>query len=239
MSETKTELKQIKRNELGLIEGIEYKFDQNGLIDWRKMIKPEFLVPNKEKTQETDVTKLEDSQLIILLGGLKDLAQMRGYASVEYNVVAATPNYFATSCKIMWVPNYETEGEYRTFEALADASDANTDGFASMYLAAIAENRAFARCVRNFLRINIVSKEELKTSNPTEEVSAVVVPSKPIDTLFALITKKKIGFDKIKAFLVKEKVENAENWTKLEDLKALPAPFVLEFIAKIQKAKSN
>ena len=46
-----------KRDESGLIiqPKIDYVFNENGTVDWRKMVKEEFLVPNKQKTQETDV----------------------------------------------------------------------------------------------------------------------------------------------------------------------------------------
>ena len=61
--------KKIKRDANGLISGstVNYAFNEDGLIDWRKMIKTEYLVPNRDRTTETDVTKLKDTELIILL----------------------------------------------------------------------------------------------------------------------------------------------------------------------------
>ena len=96
------EQKTIKRNEHGLIvnDSIEYVFDENGFVDWRKMIKQEHLVPNKQKTTDTDVSKLEDKDLIILLGGIKELAQIRGYTKVSYVVVSPSPEYVVTTCSI-------------------------------------------------------------------------------------------------------------------------------------------
>jgi len=69
----------VKRNEYGLLEdkNINYIFNEDGSVNWRKMIKPEFLVANRDRTDETDISKLEDNELIILLGGLKDLANIR------------------------------------------------------------------------------------------------------------------------------------------------------------------
>ena len=155
--------KLVSRNKYGLLEdeSIKYVFNEDGLINWRGMVKTQYLVPNRQKTQVSDVSKLEDKDLLILLGGTKELAQIRGYTKVEYKVVAATENYFATSCRITWLPNYETNEKEIVFESLADASTSNTKSFARFFLAAIAENRAFVRCVRNFLKINIVSQEEL------------------------------------------------------------------------------
>ena len=45
----------ITRDTDGLIKGVDYVFNEDGLIDWRKMIKTEHLVPNKDRTSETDV----------------------------------------------------------------------------------------------------------------------------------------------------------------------------------------
>ena len=60
-----SKVKTIKRDANGLLSGVDYVFNESGLIDWRKMIKSEYLVPNKDRTNETDVTKLKDYQLII------------------------------------------------------------------------------------------------------------------------------------------------------------------------------
>ncbi len=52
-----------KRDESGLIvqPKIDYVFHEDGTVDWRKMVKQEFLVPNKQRAgDETDVSKLED-----------------------------------------------------------------------------------------------------------------------------------------------------------------------------------
>ena len=51
-----------KRNQYGLLEdkNIKYEFSEDGTVNWRKMIKTEFLVANRELSDETDVSKLED-----------------------------------------------------------------------------------------------------------------------------------------------------------------------------------
>ena len=46
------------------------------------MVRTEFLVANKQRTQQTDVSQLEDRDLLILLGGIKELAQIRGFTDV-------------------------------------------------------------------------------------------------------------------------------------------------------------
>lgn len=225
------------RNSYGLLENdkINYVFNDDGSINWRAMVKPQYLVPNRQRTQETDVSKLEDKDLLILLGGIKELAQIRGFTSVEYNVVTATDNYFATSCRITWTPNYETENRPVTFEALADASLVNTKDFARYFLAAIAENRAFVRCVRNFLKINIVSQEELgdaKLGMVAKEDVEKENPMNPTILLEKIMQEKSITFEILKKKLVKEKFDNADSLSSIKDI---PKSKVFELIERIKK----
>jgi hypothetical protein len=227
----------ITRNQYGLLENnnITYIYNEDGTINWRKMVKTEYLVPNRQKTQETDVSKLEDKDLLILLGGIKELAQIRGYTTVEYKVVAATENYFATSCRIIWIPNYETGGREIAFEALADATSNNTKSFARFFLAAIAENRAFVRCVRNFLKINIVSQEELGDAKLLDDSSTTIEnPTSPQNLLEKTMKDKGITFDILKKKLIKEKFDGAENFNVITDI---PKVKIFELIDRIKKIK--
>ncbi len=170
-SEVEDTVTSIVRDESGLISQpkVDYVFDDRGFVNWRKMVKTEYLVSNRQRTQESDVTQLEDKDLLILLGGIKELAQIRGYSSVEYDVKTPSADYVVATCKIRWIPNFETENREVLFSAIADASPGNTHSFASDYLAAIAENRSFVRCVRNFLRINIVGQDELGAGNGSRQ----------------------------------------------------------------------
>lgn len=226
----------ITRNKYGLLENnnIDYIYNEDGTINWRKMIKTEYLVPNRQKTQETDVSKLEDKDLLILLGGIKELAQIRGYTTVEYKVVAASENYFATSCRITWLPNYETSDKEIIFESLADATMNNTKSFARFFLAAIAENRAFVRCVRNFLKINIVSQEELGDAKLLEASSSVQEnPTSPHSLLEKVMKEKNVTFEQLKKKLIKEKFENADNINIIQDIAKSK---IFELIERIKKA---
>jgi len=227
----------ITRNKYGLIDDINlnYIFNDDGAINWRKMVKTEHLVPNRQKTQETDVSKLQDKDLLILLGGIKELAQIRGYTKVEYNVVSATESYFATSCRITWIPNYETDGREIVFEALADASCNNTKSFARFFLAAIAENRAFVRCVRNFLKINIVSQEELGDAKLLDEAATIQDnPTSPHVLLEKVMKDRGVTFEALKNKLIKEKFDNAENLNNINDIAKVK---IFELIDRIKKAK--
>jgi hypothetical protein len=224
----------ITRNKYGLLENkdIKYIYHDDGSINWRKMVKQEYLVPNRQKTQETDVSKLEDKDLLILLGGIKELAQIRGYTKVEYKVVAAAENYFATSCRITWTPNYETSDKEIIFEALADASFNNTKSFARFFLAAIAENRAFVRCVRNFLKINIVSQEELGDVKILDDSSSQENPTSPYTLLEKVMKDKSISLDQLKKKISKE--DNIEINT-INDISKVKIFELIERIKNIKK----
>ena len=232
-------LKKIKRDANGLISGasVKYHYEENGLIDWRKMVKTEHLVPNRQRTSETDVSKLEDHQLIIKLGGIKELAQIRGYTNVRYNVTSPSSDYVVATCSIDWVPNYETEDNSVTFSAIGDASPHSTQSFAKYFLGPIAENRAFVRCVRNFLRINIVGQEELPASKLTEDaLSNGESQADPISLLREVMKGKSITFDKLKQRLTDEGYEKANSINTLEDI---PKSKIFELIERIKKFKKT
>ena len=228
-------LKVIKRADNGLLSDVNYVFNDEGLIDWRKMIKPEYLVINKDSAKgETDINKLKDWQLIILLGGIKELAQIRGYTNVTYDVVSPNSDYVVATCNITWRPNYETEGQEVVFSAIGDASPNNTTGFGRAFLAACAENRAFVRCVRNFLRINIVGKEELSGNNISyDQSNQQQNSSDPKALLKDLMDSKNVDFNMIKAKLEKEDYDTS----KLNTLDDLPKIKVFELIERLNSAK--
>ena len=233
----KAKIKKIERDDNGLLSNTDYIFTEDGLIDWRKMIKPEYLVANKDNAKgESDISKLKDWQLIILLGGIKELAQIRGYTNVTYDVVSPSSDYVVATCNITWRPNYETEGEEVVFSAIGDASPNNTSGFGRSFLAACAENRAFVRCVRNFLRINIVSKEELSAGGGSyDQPNQQQNSSDPKALLEDLMKKKRVSFLMIKTKLDKEEYDRSS----LNSIGDLPKIKVFELIERLKSAKSK
>ena len=108
-----SEAQKLSRDDKGLLANppVGYVFNEDGSVNWRKMVRKEFLVANKQRTNETDVSVLEDRDLLILLGGIKELAQIRGFSDVCYTVHAASQEYFSTTCTIDWIPNYETDNK--------------------------------------------------------------------------------------------------------------------------------
>jgi hypothetical protein len=227
------------RNDHGLVSdgSVEYTYDDNGLVDWRKMVKQEFLVPNKQRTKETDISKLADKDLLILLGGIKNLAQIRGFSKVEYRVYSAAPDYVMTSCGITWLPNYETENKEVYFEALADASMSNTKSFARNFLAAIAENRAFVRCVRSFLRINVVGQDEMGDASLLAESngsSATTSGADPHSLLSSVMQEKSVSFDDLKKKLVVEGKIKESEYKSLQDI---PKSQIFALIKRLKTIK--
>lgn len=263
MSIEKSILEKYKRNEYGLIESVNYIFNDDGSINWRAMIKPEFLYPNKDwfelRKQQvpTSVEGLDDRQLLIMLGGLKELAKLRGYKSVSYEVNHPNDNYVVAKCRIEWIGNYESESV--TYEDVANATVNNTDDFCIKFLETIACNRAFVRCVRNFLNIHIVGADEIdKSKNRVMDISELVVstalPITPQGTLEKAANEKlKIGsFEDFKTFLrgvykeasdadnadLIESLKDAKNWQAYKDIPAKTSRVLLKVINDKKNNKS-
>jgi hypothetical protein len=228
--------KQFSRNQHGLIcdTSVVYVYRDDGTIDWRRMIKPEFLVPHKQNfikkglpvPETTD--GLKDTEILILLGGIKDLAKTRGYTQVSHSLTVPNDRYVASVCTITWIGNYETEGRAVSFSSAGDACDLTVNGLGKNFLAAIAENRAFCRAVRNFLNINIVSADEIggDTSNDPQQEDSV------LSLLRATVAQFGVSFETIKRKLIEEKVEGAEKFTALSDI---PRYQQLELVARIKQ----
>jgi hypothetical protein len=228
------------RNETGLLNNLTYIYNSDGTINWKSMVKEEFLVPNKDKFasgtdfNSIDVTQVDDSQLLILLGGIKDIACIRGFTEVSYDVITARQDYVAVKCNICWIPNYETGMLPIKFSALADAHFENTSGFGNKFLMAIAENRAFIRAVRNFLRINIVGQDEIDPKKKSEIIEESQ-PTNPSSVLNKVMLEVGLSFEVIKSKLSLEGDEDAKKWNSISDI---PKKRIFEIIERI-KRKNN
>lgn len=238
-----------KRNDYGLLENVDYVFDpETGRVDWRKMVPTKFLYFNPQVLEDpkrraaaesrysrpiTDV-KIEDANdrdLVISLAGLKHIADIRGYSYVALAPLkGCNEQYAAVCCTINWTGNYETEGRECSFDSCASAHFNNTNNLGSRFLVEIAENRAFSRAVRNFLRINIVSQDEI--SGPKQQEESQVVT--PFTTLKQVMEEKGVLFETIKKKLIEENVEDAENINAVEDI---PKIKVFELIHRIKAKK--
>jgi len=226
----KDTVNKFKRDVNGLLECVDYIFNQDNTINWRSMINKEYLVPNRDafkyqkdiNLKEIDISTLADNQLLILLAGIKELAQIRGYSNVSYDVIQAQPDYVAVKCTIDWIPNYETGMNTVSFSALADAHLDNTKDFAKNFLMAIAENRAFIRAVRSFLKINIVGNDEMgKTTHIDTDVEPNTSITQPIALLEKTMEEYNISFEQIKERAIQKNMEGADKWIDIKDISPL------------------
>lgn len=227
----------IKRNQFGLLENFDYKFTEEGYVDWRNLIPIKYLLANRDKTQETDVSKLEEKDLLLSLQGIKYISKIRGYKSIIYNNIVSSPDHCTASCEITWIPNFETENLELKTSGIGDATQYNCKSFAKLYLGPISENRAFVRCVKNALGINILSSEEIGDAKVMEEAvsnSNIGIKS-PTEILKDLMDKHHYSFESIKAKLIKEGDKDAELYSNLEEISPGKKLHLIERI----KAKDN
>ena len=214
------------------------------------MINPEHLYPNKDLFEmrkmpvPESIEGLDDSQLLIKLGGIKELAKLRGINSVSYVVEESSDERSVVRCLVDFISNYETVDEQGIggihFSSIANATIHNTNGFAAKFLECIAENRAFVRAVRNFLGIHIVGADEIDTS---KNKSPIVVPpssSGAKDISPQGILKEKVGTDfnsflnKLRALYSDGKYENdpevIKSWKDYKDIPAKECRKLLKLI---------
>lgn len=207
-----------KRDENGLLDNVDYEFNEDGSVNWRAMIKEEFLYPNKDwfasrkKDVPSSVEGLSDKQLLIMLGGIKELAKMRGYYKVAFKTENITEGYVTAKCTIQWINNYESAACGVSYSDVANATLANTDAFCAKFLETIACNRAFVRCVRNYLNIHIVGADEIDKSKGANNSNTVeydassdsaMLPLTPVGTLQKALSEDHgvKSFEDFKTFL--------------------------------------
>jgi hypothetical protein len=231
-------------NEWGLRSNLEYQFQENGMVDWRKMIPDEHILLNREKflkkENPVDVeslskeefqelkAKAREEDLIIKLTGYRELASIRGFSSVEEKLVYSSPDFVSVECKITWFPNYETNMLPVTHTGTADAHIGNcSKDFGANYLTAIASNRAFGRAVRNFLRVYIVSQDEIAFEKPEE--ASTSISAGPASALEDKIGKLGLTFDEFKEKLSKVEEHDftgAEAWKSPKDVPSKYFPLI-------------
>lgn len=246
------------RNDAGLLNNVEYKFNENRSIDWRAMIDPKYIVLNKDKAaaitekysttlkelqdkiqnKEIDERDVEDGFKLILLAGMKEIAKLRGYTCVDHQVNNAGPEFVGVKTTISWIPNFETDNKFISFSALADAHLGNTTGFGNKVLSTIAENRGFVRCVRNFLGIHICGSDEMGTlTEETQEFTpkhSATGPNAAVKAKFqALQDEFKVSWGAFTKFATKNGLEQAIEW---ENVDSVPSENAYEVLGLIQKA---
>jgi hypothetical protein len=233
------------RNEYGLLNNVDYEFAEDGSVNWRSMIKDEHLFPNKswfdlrKKDVQRSIVGLKDHQLLIKLSGIKELAKLRGFSDVSYETVKCELNHVAVICRMKFSPNYETFGQSVIFQDMANATLDNTSSFATKFLETIACNRAFVRCVRNFLNVHIVGDDEIDKSSlsPSSNNSSAgsLTPSSMIESL----ANDKLNCSNFEEFKVvlrdwwksgKYKNDSVKDWLSYSDIPPTESRILMKVI---------
>lgn len=238
------------RDENGLLSNYDYSFNEDGSINWRTMIGESHLFPNRDwfKTRNvqypSSIEGLKDHQLLIKLSGIKELARLRGIEEVKYKVIECNQEHVAVICRIKFIGNYETGGVPVLFEDMANATINNTSDFGQIFLETIACNRAFVRCVRNFLNIHIVGDDEINKNNGSKTTKSTVAKNEapagitPASILKANASSKMncVSFDDFKQVLrdwwreEKYRHENASTWEDWEHIPPAEARVLLKLV---------
>ncbi len=254
--------------ETGLEVGRIYKFTPEGRIDYKSMIDKKFLyVANEYKDkvvkeqgkpiEEIDVFLVKDEWLRIKMGGINQLANLRGYRSLEYDLVTATDGKAACVCRMEFIGNCESDNLPFICSAMASATLRSVDVNFTPFLETFAENRSFARCVKRALQINILSDievggdskkvatnsvsdgdDEQSSSNASNNKSPVGF--NPCDLLAqrCAAQKKPISFDSLKAAAIKLNLEtpitdsrrikaDPSSWTGFNSIQPIDAELLL------------
>lgn len=233
------------RNSDGLIEGVEHPLDELGFPNWKEMVPKEFVALNKQayaaeginvdvlspEEVETFKAGAAETHKLILLGGFKYLARLRGILSQEFRLVDSDRDVAKVSCTIKFIPNFENP-EGLTMTTVMSQLKERTDPRFAQYLEALASNRAFIRCVKEALNINILGYEEI---DQTEKVEVKVKPGSPTELLIKKSEEMSLTFEDVHGILKDEVgVEMKPEWVSFE---TLPGPVILSFLGFIKNKK--
>lgn len=162
----------------------------DGSVNWRALVRPECLYVKSEHKETVarllnkpieairdlgpeDIVKVPDRMLVIRKAGILELARLRGYTSAIPEVQHAQRDYVIVRTLVTWDP---FEGQpAKVTGGVGEACPENTTAMGAAYLAATAQNRAFARAVRDFLEIDIVCSDELGKDGMEPESRASTV----------------------------------------------------------------
>lgn len=244
------QLKEIKRNGQGLIEGLEYKYTPEGLVDWKSMIPAQFLYVNNDPKRRDKLEKkygkpyseidpvkdnVQDQDLVIMLGGIRFLAKTRGFNYVKYNIKESREEYASVNCEIEFIPNYETENKSVIYSDNACAHFRNTSNFAQQYLLEICTNRAFCRTIRGFLCLAIVSKEELGAETEEDNTQNTSIPETYLKNFDKFMESKHVTWDHLVIKLKKD-----GHWDeKYKSFRDLPKNLFLIYYERLKNWKEK
>lgn len=216
-------------------------------VAWSELIEPQHFVVNEKYFKDkglpvpSSTEGLSDREKLVTLMGYRKLAFLRGFSSVKYFPIGYSSEETVVSCEIAWAPHEQTNNLPVVYSAIGNASIYNTDSFFSKFLGAMAENRSFVRCVREFLNIPIYGQDEIapmeksKNGNDHQEVSlpSNLSPTDPRAILAQRLADKGRTFAQLKNRLFKESRYTQEvlsKWNSETDIPLAEAVAILQFI---------
>jgi hypothetical protein len=237
------------RDANGLIPGFPYvKID--GRINWKAHIGSQWLRVKDDKIKEVetrytkkikdiDLSTLEDYYLYVKLGGYNEVARLRGYDSLLQSVDYVDGQKAVVTCTMHFIPNTEDPNGL-TCAGVASGSIYNIKPEFAAFMETFAENRAFSRCVRRALNINIVAEEELgkgvamPTAEPVATTSEEADSTKAYGYLSKLCREKGMTLDNLKTRSAGIKgllTSDPVTWT---DWKDIPKPDIWTLVEKVK-----
>lgn len=246
-----------KRNVDGLIEGFPYIYSSDGRIDWKAHLNVKWLrvkddmkaeVERKygKKVADLDLATVADYYLYVTLGGYNEVARLRGFDSLTHSVDYVDGTKAVVTCTIHFVPNVE-EPNGLTCAGVASGSMYNINPDFAPFMETIAENRAFVRCVRRALNINIVAAEEMGPKKgeglvlpvPAAQIATSIPDVQPGFQPYVVLANRckelKVSFDALKARAIETKGFQSDPaaWT---DFSSIDKGDVWTLIARLNTA---
>jgi len=221
-----------------------YVYDENGKINWFKMIPLEYLYLNESKKASiekrlkkpfNEVAKEEalETELIINLAGIRFLLETVGFRYSRITPNVCSSDYAAATCEICFNAGEHNNYREQIYTQCASAHVGNTKSWYKDYLVEAAANRAFCRAVRFYFNLSCVSMDELGSNNNAEEQNfAPQDNSAQINLLQKELDKRKITWPQFQSKLVKDKVEGAEN---MKSISELPKDKIFEYLERLKK----
>lgn len=180
------------------------------MIDWKAKIEEKYLYTKNDKYKDKPIKEVPENDLLLKLGGVQELARLRGFESVEYDISHIEHDHVFAKCRITWAAS-RVDGHdlpRQVFESVASAKSSGVGPKMADYLETVAENRAFVRAVRRYLGVNIVGEDEINKTSAVKAAEAKSVPEKEIvrpskmpnalDVLISVCKTRKISVDDLK-----------------------------------------
>lgn len=226
---------QFNRLPNGLVQDYPYQRSSDGRIDWKALLNTKWLRVKDDKkaevemrygkkVRELDLSKIEDYYLYVTLGGYNEVARLRGFDKLNQHVDYVDGTKAVVTCTMRFIPN-EEEPNGIECAGVASGSLYNISRDFAPFMETIAENRAFIRCVRRALNINIVGQEELGSDKavplPASAAQEESVGFAPYVLLSNRCKSLKISFDKLRerSVAIKDLLKSdPATWTDWKDI---------------------